>query len=112
MRPNNFDIIKLQSAASINSVAVLTENVLQCSVQFTGTGSVVGTLKLQASNDKVFSPNAPVNWNDIPSATVSVSAAGSFLIPKTELCYQYIRAVFTLSSGSGNMSAQLKTIGF
>lgn len=112
MRQNNYNVIGLQAAASINSIAVSTENVLMCSVQFTGTGTVVGTMKIQASNDNVYAPAVPSNWSDIPSATISVSAAGTFLIPKTELSYKYIRVVFTLSSGSGNMSAQLQSIGF
>src|SRR5579872_4422788 len=91
------------SAGTINSDAIPTQNVLSVSAQAVATGgSVAGTAKLQASNDNVTTGSGavPTNWTDIASATVSVSAAGTFLIPKTEICYQWIRVVYT-NSGTG-----------
>ena len=111
MRAFNDNIIKSQSAASITSAAIPTANVLMCSAQITTTGAGNGTLKIQASNDGPQPANAgPSNWSDIPSASVSVSGAGSFLIPKTDLCYEYIRIVYT-NLGTGTISVVYKSIG-
>lgn len=104
-------------SATTNQPAVVTVNSLYISVQAVATGTLAGTLKLQASNDAPVAANAttlvpPSNWNDIPSATVAITGTpGSFLIPKTDLCYQYIRAVFTASGGTGTVTIRMKLIG-
>lgn len=114
MRPNNIQLFAaLDVTANQSSGAVPTENVLQCSVVAVLTGtSPTGTLKLQASNDAIFLPNAPVNWVDIPSASASVTGTGTWIVPKTEVCYQYVRLVWVKSSGTGTITANIKTIGF
>lgn len=105
--------IPVQAAASINSDAIPTENMLYCSVQVTSTGSSAGTAKLQASNDNPVIGNGmvPTHWTDIASASVAVSGAGSVLIPITNLCYQWIRVVYT-NTGTGTIGAMVKIIGF
>lgn len=108
------NLIPLQAAATVNSVALDAENLYQCSAQIVCTGSAAGTLKLQASNDIQLgqqpSTLTPTNWSDIPSATVTVSGAGSYLIPKTDICYQYVRLVYT-NSGTGTISVNIKALG-
>lgn len=71
--------------------------------------SPVGVLTLEASNDVINYPTVqPSNYVTI--ATVALSAVGNFAIPKTEICYKYIRYTFTKTSGtittSVNMMAQ------
>lgn len=111
MRQVNDNIIPFQAAATINSSQIPALNLFYCSAQITTTGSAAGTLKLQASNDETNGlVTVPTNWSDIPSATVSVSGAGSFLIPKTDLCYQWVRVVYT-NSGTGNISVVFKALG-
>lgn len=112
MRQENINIIPLQTAATITSSAIFAANLFACSVQASAVGgSSAGTCKLQASNDAPTASNAvPTNWSDIPSATVSVSAAGAFLIPKTEICYQYVRVVYT-NTGTGTISVVFKADG-
>lgn len=111
MKQEQIPIITVQTAASINSTAIPAMNLLSCSAQLIGTGSAAGTMKLQASNDNPLSGgNVPTNWNDIPSATVSVSGAGSYLIPKTDICYEYVRVVYT-NSGTGTIAVNFKSIG-
>jgi|SRR6185312_5000575 len=103
------------TAATINSDAIPTQNVLSVSAQAVATGgTVAGTVKFQASNDNVVigGGNVPTNWTDIASATVSVTGAGSFLIPKTEICYQWVRVVYTNSGTGGTIAVMVKTIGF
>lgn len=80
---------------------------------FTGTG-ITGTLKLQGSLDPANSSSttaAPTNFTDIAGATIAVGAAGSFMIPITQLCYNWIRLVYVFSAGTGTVTANVKAIG-
>jgi len=104
--------IPVQAADSVNSAAIPTENILNVSAQLVATGSAAGTLKFQCSNDNPVAGNTPpTNWSDIPSATVSVSGAGVFLIPDTAICYQWVRLVYA-NSGTGTFGVMVKTVGF
>lgn len=113
MRPSNilsFNAVNLatnQSAAAIPSAFVFEASMIAV---VTGA-SPVGTLKLQASNDDVNPPHLPVNWVDIPSASAAVAATGNFIIPKTDICYKWIRLVWVSTSGTGAITANLQTIG-
>lgn len=100
------------SIASSTSNPIPAANILYVSAQVVATGAPVGVLKFQASND-LSSPLgvAPTNWTDIASQTVSVGAAGTFLIPTFNACYQYLRVVYTKTSGTGSISCNVKTIG-
>lgn len=109
MRQDNINIIPAQAAATITSSAIPALNLFQCSVQFNATGSAAGTGKLQASND-VPADGVPTHWVDIASATVSISGAGSYLIPKTDISYQWVRVVYT-NSGTGTIGARFKALG-
>lgn len=112
MRQVNDNIIPLQAAATITTAAIPALNLFSCSAQVTTTGAgAAGTFIIQASNDDFTASNAvPVNWSAIPSATVTVAGAGAFLIPKTDLCYQWVRLVYT-NTGSGTVSAVFKALG-
>lgn len=109
MRQENIHIIPVQAAATVTTAAIDSRNLFACSAQITATGAGAGTLIIQASDDDI--PNGPpVNWSPIPLATITVSAAGAFLIPRTELCYQYVRLVFT-NTGTGTISVVFKALG-
>lgn len=112
MRQVNELIIPSQAAATITTAAIPALNLFNVSAQATAVGAgAAGTLKIQASNDEPVAANAvPTNWSDIPSATIAVAGAGAFLIPKTDLCYQWIRFVYT-NSGTGTISARFKALG-
>lgn len=97
------------------SAAVPASQLFYISAQVVSTGASTGTLKLQFSNDIVNpqAPNgaAPTNWSDITGASVSVTAASVTAILKTEVCYAYIRAVYTHNNGSaGTVSANLQVM--
>lgn len=98
-----------------NSSAISSKELLSCSLQAVVTGTSTGTLKLQFSNDivdPINPPQVPTSWSDIPSATVSVSGAGVVLIPKTDLCYEFIRVAFVHGNGAaGHITANVKTLG-
>lgn len=105
----------LDGSIDHNSAAIQTMNIFQMSAQVVATGASTGTVKLQFSNDIVnpsTPPAAPTHWSDIPSATVSVSAAGVFAIPKTDICYEFVRVVYTHTNGSaGTISVNIKALG-
>jgi hypothetical protein len=90
------------------SSAVMASYLVSTSAQLVATGTIAGTLKLQGCNDA----KAAANWSDIANATVAVSSAGVYLIPKTEICYNFIRVVFTSSGGAGNVTVNLQALGF
>lgn len=111
MRPLNDHIIPTQTAATITTAAVPAAQLLQVAAQLTATGAAAGTLQLQCSLDNTMTPSvAPVNWSNVPSASVAVSGAGVYLIPKTDVCYNYVRLVYT-NTGSGTVSVVLQAIG-
>lgn len=111
MRPLVENILPVQAAATVNTAAVPTQQLFAVSAQLTATGSAAGTLIIEASNDELTSPaQTPTNWSAIPSATVTISGAGAYLIPKTDLCYAYIRFSYT-NSGTGTISINFKALG-
>lgn len=111
MRQVNDTIIPSQAAGSVTTAAIPALNLLYMSATLVSTGAgAAGTLKMQASNDEPADGSAPTNWADIPSATVAVSGAGTVLIPKTDLCYQWVRFVYT-NSGTGTIMVKFKAIG-
>lgn len=113
MRQENINLITLRAAASVNSSAVDARNLFYCSAQIAVTGAGAGTLKLQVSNDIAGSdgnPGSPSNWSDVPSASIAISGAGAYLIPKTDMCYQWARLVYT-NSGTGTINAIFKALG-
>lgn len=111
MRNVNKTII---SAADITgspaSSSVDSNQLFSCSAQVVAAGSSpVGTVKLQFSNDLTIAGNLPMdftptNWSDIPNASVSVTDVGVFAIAKTDLCYRWIRAKYTATSGTGTVT--------
>ena len=95
-----------------NSVIVDCQNLHLASCHVIMSGTAAGTVKLQASNDEPTTGLPPANFVDISGATVSVSAAGQFLSPKLDICYKYLRAVYTFTSGTGTVTAKIHMIGY
>lgn len=113
MNQLNETIIPAQVSATINSAAVLARDLFSISAQLIVVGAGAGTLKIQASNDAPVAANAvPTHWNDITSASVVAAGAGSYMILKVDICYQYVRFVYTdTSSGTGTIQVNLKALG-
>lgn len=123
MRPDNSVLsLNVSNSASFNSGVAWGWGIVRASVQVTvSSGSATGIVQLQSSNQKAIgaTPNTfiPTFWNNIGSASVVASTSAtvnSFLIPSTELCYEYLRVTWTDSSGgtaNGLMTINLKSIG-
>lgn len=111
MRQVNINVIPPQTAATITSTPIPALNLFSCSVMGVATGSAAGTIVLQASNDDFVSgAETPINFAAITGATVSVSGAGTVIIPKLDVCYQWLRIVYT-NTGTGTISVVFKAIG-
>ena len=83
-------------------------------IQAVLTGAPVGSLQLQGSNDP--GPNAsyttaPTNWSNVGSPT-AISAAGVFLINMPDTYYNWVRAVYTPTSGTGTVAILFNAKGF
>jgi hypothetical protein len=91
----------------INSTAVNISGVLGYSIQaiWTAGSTPVGVLKLQGSNDNS-------NWSDISGATSNVSGnTGNSVFNASGVYYNYVRLVYTNTSGTGTLDASLVTKG-
>jgi hypothetical protein len=119
MRPNCKNNLSASAAADAIGIVIPAQFVLYVSAQAVVTGTSTGTLNIEASNDVAppvdssGNPN-PTNWSIITTlGTVSIAGAGIYLIPKFDVCYQYIRAHFLAGNdAAGTISVNLNTIGF
>lgn len=118
MRRINETIISGQAATAnpFSGPAIdMREFYAMTSIIRSSSGSNAGTLKLQGSNDQDASnmPNfAPTNWVDIPSKSVTVTAGAIAVIEAVQLCYAYVRHVWTPSAGAGTIAVDINKQGF
>lgn len=87
--------------------AIVADQLVSASFQtIFADATVIGVVKIQASNDinNAMYNNGfvPTNWTDIPSATAAVTAGTSTLITLNNVVYQYLRVVFTYTSGGSS----------
>lgn len=117
MRYQNVVALNAIDASTVgaqNSSQIDARLLFNMSVQVIAAGAPVGVVKVQVSNDEGSSipqPFSPTNWVDLPSATIAVATAGQLLIPKFDLCYNYVRIVYTKTSGTGSITAEVKSLG-
>jgi hypothetical protein len=80
------------------------------SVQASFTGSPVGTMQLQFSNDVLASSaQSPTNWTPIPKTIASINGAGTYGVNYDLPGFTWIQLTYTPISGSGTMYANLNT---
>jgi hypothetical protein len=112
MRNLSQTIISAQNAAvnqvstAINCGQIYAAS-LQCS--FSNSG-ISGTLALQGSNDLTSFLTIPTNWSTVATASVSNSAVT--MIPTTQTSYQFVRASWTASAGTGTITVNINSQGF
>lgn len=119
MKYSNYSPINRQANVSVSSNAVDIQQVVKMSAQVVaGVGNITGSLQAQVSNDDNVPMSSgktpvPTNWSNLGSA-IALSAAGITLIPQQDMCYRYLRFVFTDTSGgtgSSNLSVQVMQLG-
>lgn len=102
------------STASCASYGEKVDTFSNLSFQAVITGSPVGTLKLQISDDVVPPSLGPdqslnvVNWSDYTGSSSSVSGAENFTYNLLESGYGWIRLVYTKTSGTGTMNVSFR----
>lgn len=92
------------SQATVTSNSQQLVQMAVASIQAVFTGSPVGTLKLQISNDNS-------NWTDYTNSSVSVTTSGNFLWNLVSVGFQYVRVVYTKSSGTGSLTVTVSGKG-
>jgi len=115
----NAVIIQTQVIASTNLAAIPLQQKFSVSAIATFTvNDAAGTLKIQVSNDapvgqqpEYYTPSA-TSWVDLAGATVTVASGAVAIIPKTDVCYQYMRLVWTRSGGTGSFTVNTNVQGF
>lgn len=106
--PNAFTIINAQAmTGNITSTPVISLNQsFGYSVQAVWTGTPVGNLKLQCSNDNV-------NWTDIASTTTAAGgAAGNFEWNVISPMYLYAQCAYVFTSSTGTLTVTAVVKGF
>jgi hypothetical protein len=118
MRTTNIQSLNAQNiTGSPVSAAIDAGYLLYASAQAIVTGSSpVGVLSFQGSNDPCAFGNlavdfTPTHWTDINNASVNVTSTGTFLIPRIDVSYRWIRLSFTYTSGSGAVTVNTFLIG-
>lgn len=119
MRSLNYTIMNATNAASTaNSSIVDCYNLVSISaIASYSSDTLAGSLKFQASNDISTANNLAVDqtpsvWVDIPNASATVVAGASVIIPKIDLCYRWVRLVWTPSAGTGTLTVNIDSLGF
>lgn len=103
-------------SGSLTSVAYPISSVVGWAAQFVYTGSPNGTLKVQISCDADAPLNSttasrPTNWSDLGGSSVTIAAAGDNAYNVDLSYYNWIRFVYTASSGSGTINGRANLKG-
>ena len=102
------------STASCASYGIKMDTMEIASFQAVMSGSPVGTLKVQLSNDIATPSNGPdkslnvVNWTDYTGSSEAISASGTFVYNLLNSGYGWVRLVYTKTSGTGTLNATFR----
>lgn len=112
---NDIILNKVVMNTTITSQAVPVVNMYGFAIQAVYTATPSGTLKLQASADPFnyaspVQPPVPTNWTDVTDSSEPVSGAGVFIWNVTGVFYNYVRVVYTDSSGGTSTAVLTVTI--
>lgn len=105
------------SQATLTSDGLDLQQVPLASIHAVFTGSPVGTLTLEVSNDKVAAVNGSnqatnvTTWTTYTGSSQSISASGDFLYNLLSTGYRWIRLKYTRTSGTGSLTVTSVTKG-
>lgn len=122
MRVNNVAIFTNgdMSLGSLTSQAFSLFQVYIWNAQFVFTGAPVGTLSVQVSSDPGMDtagfPPQPTHWTTLTQPApntlpVAIAAAGDADINSDPAGYNWVRFVYTKTSGTGSLNGRLNTKG-
>lgn len=115
MRRSNFAIFSSDDmSGALTSEPVSLFSIYGFSIQLVYTGSPDGEMKLQGSNDASFESQAyinPTNWTDLSGTAIAIAAAGSYIYNYSLVPFNWVRVVWTPSSGSGSLSGRINIKG-
>lgn len=92
------------SDATISTEAILIDQIYGMSFQAVYTGSPVGSLIVELSNDITSEGESVTNWTECSDTEVSISAAGNSLINYDGVHAKWARVTYTKTSGTGSLS--------
>lgn len=87
--------------STITSLATYLDESCSFSIQASFTGSPIGTIKIQASDDPTL-----LGYTDVSRSITSVNGVGTYMINVEFPAYTYVQLVYTPTSGSGSMNAK------
>lgn len=93
------------SQATVTSTVLDLTNTQQWAIQGIWTGSPVGTIKLQVSNDITTGCSNATHWSDYTQTIQPVSGAGDYLWNSFTANYHCLRLLYVKSSGTGTLNA-------
>lgn len=99
----SFELVSAANAgADITSVAVDLGDLVKGSIQCVfSSGTLNGTLYLQASNDNV-------NFSNITGASQAIASGAPHVFNVSDAGYQYLRVFWDWTSGTGTMTSIAK----
>jgi Flp pilus assembly protein TadG len=100
MKVYNYPILSnVAMNANSNSAPLELYHMYGFCIQVVITNIPNGTLKLQASADPFNNQGTVTNWTDISGSTISVTTAGTQMWNVFDAMYNWVRIVYTDSSG-------------
>jgi len=109
MRVANINILSAVNTGSATGSKIDVNQVVSASFTVVnGDATAAGTVKIQCSNEivtnddrAIFVPSAG-SWVDIPNASSTIASGVGNAIVIPNMCFSYIRAVFTRSGGGSS----------
>lgn len=93
-------------ATNITSIITNLDDTCTYNVQATFTGAPVGSIKLQGTNDPIL-----LGWVDITGPGVTtvtpITMAGTYMVNVEFAGYSQVQLVYTATSGTGTLYAQI-----
>jgi len=89
-------------SSSITSLPYNIDEVVSYSIQAVYTGSPVGNIEIQGSNDGI-------TYTLINTSAAVINGAGSYLINVEFPAYSWVQLLYLAGSGSGTMTATINT---
>lgn len=108
MRQAISQVLSGSAAGSITGLAFDVNQAVSASFcPATADATAAGTFKIQCSSDIITNGSAPTNWCDIPNATSVMVAGVAPAIVIGNMCFKYIRVVFTRTAGASTVTVNM-----